>query len=200
MTTESRITELELQVAVARAELALLKAGKAARAAPPAKPIDDRPLISFPQPPAIELPTAEQRERLIEVICRQHPMLQPRYSARWHREEEQELHAGFFTSARFISTLGRTSVDTTKYLSFWTDRCRDWARLVDHNPVGNIGVSLFLAAVAMGVPYQLGNNATGDLPAVGLREHGGEKMTAAGWKQTLQGNVLPPFVPARRFA
>jgi hypothetical protein len=127
-------------------------------------------------------------------------MLHPRYSMRWHDDEERELHAGFFTSARFISTLGRTSVDTTKYLSLWTDRCRDWARLIDHNPVGNIGVSFFLAAVAMSVPYQLGNNAMGVLPAVGLREHGGERMTADGWKQTLQGNVLAPVAPERRFA
>jgi hypothetical protein len=150
--------------------------------------------------PAIELPTAEQCGRLIEVICRKHPMLQPRYSMRWRDDEERELHAGFFTSVRFISTLGRTSVDTTKYVSFWTDQCRDWARLVDHNPVGNIGASFFFAAVAMGVPFQLGNNAMGVLPAVGLREHGGERMTADGWKQTLQGNVLAPTPPERRFA
>jgi hypothetical protein len=40
----------------------------------------------------------------------------------------------------------------------------------------------------------------GILPAVGLREHGGERMTADGWKQTLQGNVLAPVAPERRFA
>jgi hypothetical protein len=198
MSTETRITELESQLAVAQAELAALKAGKAP--APPVKPIDDRPLVSFLQPPAIELPTAEQCRKLIEVISRIYPVLKPRFSMRWHDEEDRELHAGFATSVRFISTLGRTSVETKYYLSVWIDRCQDWARLVDHNPVGNVGAAFFLAAVAMGVPFQLGNNATGDLPAVGLREHGGEKMTAAGWKQTLQGHVLAPVAPERRFA
>jgi hypothetical protein len=45
----------------------------------------------------------------------------------------------------------------------------------------------------MRVPHQLGNNATGDLAAVALCEHGGEKVTSAGWKQTLQGDVLALF-------
>jgi hypothetical protein len=204
MTTESRIAELEAQVAVARAEISAAQAEldglKPRKAAPPVKPVDDRPLISILQPPGIELPTGEQCKQLIDVISRHHLMLQPRYSMRWHLEEARELHAGFATSARFISTLGRTSVDTKYYLSSWVDRTKDWARLVDHNPVGNIGVSFFLAAVAMGVPYQLGNNAMGVLPAVGLREHGGERLMADGWKRTLEGNVLAPTAPERRFA
>jgi hypothetical protein len=193
-----RIAQLEQQAAAITAELAALKAGQAA--ARPVKPVDDRPLVSFLQPPAIELPTAEQCRKLIEIVCRKHPMLKPRFSMRWHDTEESELYAGFFTSVRFISTLGRIPVDTVRYLSFWVDRAKDWARLVDHNPVGNVGISFFLAAIAMGVPFQLGNSATGDLAAVGLREHGGERITADGWKQTLQGNVLAPIIPVRRFA
>jgi hypothetical protein len=195
--------DIKDRIAALEFELAELKkaAGKTPPIVPPqVKPVDDRPLVTVLHPAAIELPTAEQCRKLIEVISRIHPVLKPRFSMRWHDEEEQELHAGFTTSVRFISTLGRTSVDTKYYLSVWIDRCRDFARLVDHNPVGNIGVSFFLAAVAMGVPYQLGNSTTGDLAAVGLREHGGEKITAAGWKQTLQGNVLAPSVPERRFA
>jgi hypothetical protein len=195
-----RLAELEKQAAAITAEIAALKAGKTSPPPPPVKPIDDRPLITVLHPAAIELPTAEQCRKLIEVIGRNHPVLKPHFSMRWHDEEERELHAGFSTSVRFISTLGRTPVDTTRYLSFWTDRCRDWARLIDYNPVGNIGTSFFLAAVAMGVPFQLGNNAMGVLPAVGLREHGGERMTADGWKRTLAGDVLLPTQPDRRFA
>jgi hypothetical protein len=194
-TTEQRISALE-------AVIASLKSGKTVVAPPPqpVKAIADRPLVSVLQPPPIELPTAEQGARLIEVIGREYSMLKPRYSMRWHDDEERELHAGFFTSVRFISTLGCIPADTSKhYVSVWIDRCRDWARLVDHGSVGNVGVSFFLAAVAMGVPYQLGNSATGVLPAVGLREHGGERMTADGWKQTLRGNVMAPSQAARRF-
>ena len=196
MNTEQRIAALEL-------ELAELKkvAGKTPNVPPPAKPVDDRPLVTVLQPPAIELPTAEQCRKLIEVVTRSHPLLLRRYSMRWHDEEERELHAGFFTSVRFIATLGRAAApDGSVYLSHWIDRCRAWSQLLDYTPSGNIGVSFFIAAVAMGVPYQFGNDAMGVLPAVGLREHGGEKVMADGWKQTLQGNVLAPTQPARRFA
>jgi hypothetical protein len=195
-----RLAELESKAASLAAEIAALKAGKVTAPPPPVKPIDDRPLVTILHPLAIELPDAVQCRQLIEIVGRSHSLLQPRYSTKWHREEAFELHAGFATSVRFISTLGRTSVDTTKYLSFWTGLCRDFARLVDYSPIGNVGVSFFLAAIAMRVQYRLGDDALGILPALGLREHGGERMTADGWKQTLQGNVLSPTPPERRFA
>jgi hypothetical protein len=49
-------------------------------------PVDDRPLFTILQPPAIELPTAEQCRKLIETVGRSHPLLQRRYSMRWHDE------------------------------------------------------------------------------------------------------------------
>jgi hypothetical protein len=118
MNVQDRIAALELELAELKKTV-----GKAPHVPPP-QPVkdDDRPLISFPQSPAIELPAAEQCRQLMEAIWRKHPVLQPRYSMRWHDEEERELHAGFFTSARFISTLGRTSVNTTRYLSIFLDR------------------------------------------------------------------------------
>jgi hypothetical protein len=106
-----------------------------------------------------------------------------------------------FTSMRFIAALGRAaSPDTSVYLSHWVDRCQDWASLVDISPIGSVGRAFFSAAVASGVCYQLGNNATGDLPAVGLKLHGGTPATSDGWKRTLGGDVLLPTQPARRFA
>jgi hypothetical protein len=196
MTTD-RIQQLEDQVARLQSEIAILRGDKPTVVP---HPIDDRPLLTILQPPAIELPAAEQCRKLIEIVGRSHPLLQRRYSMRWHDEEDRELHAGFFTSVRFIATLGRAAApDGSVYLSHWIDRCRDWTRLLDCTPSGNIGVSFFLAAVAMGVPYQFGNDAMGVLPAVGLRLHGGERMTSDGWKQALAGNVLAPTLLARRF-
>ena len=117
----------------------------------------------------IELPDASQCRRLVEAVCRTHARLAPRYSMWWHLEEERELYDGFATSVRYIATLGRTSTpDHRHHLSYWVDACQDWARLNNIAPVGNVGRSFFLAAIAMRVPYQLGNHAMGNLPAVGL--------------------------------
>jgi len=113
----------------------------------------------------------------------------------------RELYDGFATSVKYIATLGRMSApDNRHYLSYWVDACQIWARLNNIAPFGNVGASFFLAAIAMGVPYQLGNHAMGVLPAVGLREHGGERMTADGWKRSLAGDVLLPTQPERRFS
>jgi hypothetical protein len=74
MSTESRIAEIEAKISSAQAELAALKAGKNdARAAPLVATMLDRPLITFPQPPAIALPTADQCRQLIEAVWRKHP-------------------------------------------------------------------------------------------------------------------------------
>lgn len=193
MNIHDRISALET-------ELRDLKQLAAKDTAPP-KPKDlDRPLISFPQPLSIELPDAGQQRKLVEIISDRHPRLRPRYSMKWFDQDELEFFAGFLTSMRFISTLGRAaSVDTTRYLSFWTDQCKDWARLNEVSPIGNVGASFYIAAIAMRVPYVLGDNALGNVPSLGLKQRGGLLITADDWKTSLAGGVAPP-VQARRYA
>jgi hypothetical protein len=66
---------------------------KAGNAAPP-KPIEPpRPIITHPQPVGIELPTADQCNRLVEVITRRYPALTPRFTRKWADLEEDEFRA-----------------------------------------------------------------------------------------------------------
>jgi hypothetical protein len=82
----------------------------------------------------------------------------------------------------------------------WVEETKDWLRL--HRPAhrGNIGAGFLAAVIAHGdVPYTVGDEQRGIVWAVGLTLFGG-KLASDAWRRVLDGQLMTPVAPERRFA
>jgi hypothetical protein len=85
-------------------------------------------------------------------------------------------------------------------VNFWSSECRDWLAL--HRPAhrGNIGAGFLAAVLAHGdIPYTVGDENHGVVWSVGVTPFGGKLATDA-WRRVLDGQLLAPVAPERRFA
>jgi hypothetical protein len=100
-----------------------------------------------------------------------------------------------------LGYIGRTvAPDQRHYVDFWSSECRDWLRL--HRPAhcGNVGAGFLAAAIAHGdICFTPSDEQRGIVWAVGLTAHGGTKASDA-WRRVLDGKLMAPTPPERRFA
>jgi hypothetical protein len=197
MNTEQRISMLE-------AELAELKAAKVARPSQPQPhPAKDEGLrITYlVEPSSFVRPTQNELHKLHDVVLAKYSQFSPHLSSRWASQEKQEYFDGFEWAFERLGYIGRSATpDHKHYVDFWSGECRDWLRL--HRPAhcGNIGAGFLAAVVAHGdIPYTVGDEARGIVWAVGLTSFGGTKASDA-WRRVLDGKLMVPVAPERRFA
>jgi hypothetical protein len=205
MKMTDRLGELEAQAAAITAEIAKLKAATATAPPPPPRPPrDEGPrIVLLEERTTFVRPTLNELRKLYEIVCSKYPQFTSREpsGSRWAADEAREYFDGFVWSFERLGHIGRTATpDHKHYADFWSSECRDWLRL--HRPahVGNIGAGFLAAAIAHGdIPYTVGDLDRGIVWAVGLTAHGGTKASDA-WKRVLDGNLLAPVAPVRRFA
>jgi len=195
MDTEQRIAALE-------AEIAALKAGKAARFAPP-QPVKDEGvrIVQIVEPSNFVRPTEKELRRLYDVVVGKYPQLAPRLSARWEHEQRQEHFDGFIWSFERLGYIGRTAMpDTKHYANFWISECQDWLRQFRPSHHGSIGAGFLAAVIAHGdICFTPGDENRGVVWTIGVTPFGGAKATDA-WRKVLNGQLMAPVAPERRFA
>jgi hypothetical protein len=199
--TDDRIAALEQKIAEAQLELQALKAGKAP---PPPPPRDEGPrIVLLEERTTFVRPTLNELRKLYEIVCSKYPQFTSREpsTSRFADDNAREYFEGFTWAFERLGYIGRSATpDHKHYVDFWSAECRDWLRL--HRPahVGNIGAGFLAAVVAHGdVPYTVGDEQRGIVWAVGLTSFGGTKATDA-WRRVLDGKLMAPVVPERRFA
>jgi hypothetical protein len=213
VSTETRITELESKLAVAQAEIAVTQAEIAAITAEldglkprkaPAPPVDDQPgvrIMQIVEPSSFVRPTEKELRKLYDVVLARYPQLAPRLTARWADDERREHYDGYVWSFERCGYLGRLGApDTRRYVNHWIAEAKDWLAL--HRPAhrGNIGAGFLHACLAHGdIPYTPGDENRGVVWAVGVTPYGGAKATDA-WRRVLDGQLMAPTPPERRFA
>jgi hypothetical protein len=194
---EARIAALEL-------EFAELK--KAAGKTPPTpqQPVQDEGvrITLVEERTTFVRPTLGELRKLHEIVCSKYPQFRPRSSpARFADQEAEEFFQGFEWAFERLGNIGRIAApDNRRYIGHWTEEARDWLRL--HRPThrGNIGAGFLAACVAHGdIPYVVGDADQGVVWTVGLTSFGG-RQAADAWRKVLDGQLMVPTPPERRFA
>lgn len=188
-----RIAMLEAQAAALAAEIAALKAGKAAKPAP--QPIEEggiRVVELLTETSA--LPTHAEMKKLFATVRNFSPgKLDDKY-------DPDKPFRGFCAAFRWLANQGRTELPNKKYaISYWLDCCHTWLRQRDviANDVG--GNELVLAVLAAGdVCYVRGDLSVGCVWELGLHEYYKRGRPASdAWRNVMAtGNVLTPTRPA----
>jgi hypothetical protein len=196
-----RLAQLEQQAAAITAEIAAIKAGKTSPSQPP---INDRPgvrITELVEPSSFVRPTNKELRQLYDTVLARYPQLGPRLSARWADDERQEHFDGFTWSFESLGYIGRTAMpDTKHYVNFWVSETQDWLRLHRPQHRGNVGAGFLCATIAHGdICFTPGNSQQGVVWAVGLTSFGG-KLASDAWRRVLDGKLLAPVAPERRFA
>lgn len=192
---------VEQQAAAITAEIAAIKAGN--KPVPP-PPIDDRAGVHITQivePSSFVRPTEKELRCLYDIVLAKYPRLGPRLSSRSADQEKEEYFDGFIWSFERLGYIGRLGApDTRRYVNHWVEETKDWLRL--HRPAhrGNIGAGFLAAVLAHGdIAYTVGDENRGVVWSIGVTPYGGKQATDA-WKRVLDGKLLTPVAPERRFA
>jgi hypothetical protein len=185
-----RIAELEAQAAKLAAEIAALKAGKAA---PPPSPPKDEVRVLQILDERRDLPNLDQMRKLFDIVR--------------HRVPEQKTHdpdrpfRGFCAAARYVANCGRIAAPNNKYsLGWWLDDMTHWLRQRDAMTIDITSSSFIAAVLASGdilfVPHDADLGRVWEF-AIVPPHHGGEPATEA-WKRVVEtGVVIRPSQPAR---
>jgi hypothetical protein len=202
-TTNQRIAALEAELAALEAKLAALK-GAGKPPVPPPQPVKDEGVrvMIIEERTTFVRPTLGELRKLYEIVCSKYPQFRPRSSpARFADQDEEEFFAGFEWAFERIGHIGRAGApDTRRYVGHWIEETKDWLRL--HRPAhrGNVGGGFLAAVIAHGdVPYIVGDEDRGVVWSIGVTPFGGKLATDA-WRKVLDGQLLAPVPPERRFA
>lgn len=143
---------------------------------------------------AIELPDAEQRAALAQIVIGRYKFLGPDVSGRWAESNRADWERQFESSLLTVAAFGRGEVDTKTAIQAWIDRAEDYLRSRPvAPPTTTLALPAFMAAcLVMGVkhtldprhwPYDLNLN----LCAEGM----GTKASSSSWKSVLGTKRLP---------
>jgi hypothetical protein len=197
-----RLAELEAQAATLNIEIAKLRAERPAP--PPTQPPKDEGprIVLLEERTTFVRPTLGDLRKLYGIVCNKYPQFRPRWSpARFADQDEDEFFAGFEWSFERLGNLGRLGApDTRRYVNHWVEETKDWLRL--HRPAhrGNIGAGFLAAVLAHGdIAYTVGDADRGVVWSIGVTPYGG-KLASDAWKLVLDGKLLAPVAPERRFA
>jgi hypothetical protein len=189
-----RLAQLEVKAATLAAEIAALKAGKAAPVPPPPK--DEVRILQLLDERSDGMPSLDQMRKLFDIVR--------------HRVPEQKSHdpdagfRGFLSAFRFVSNCWRIAVPNSKYsITWWCDGMKMWLRERNAMVSDVAGSSFISACLASGdVLYTPHDSTLGHVWEFGLVPpgHGGGKPASDAWKLVLNGSVLAPSQPARRMA
>jgi hypothetical protein len=198
MTDQQRLAALEQQAAKLNAEIAALKAGKAAPLSPPPK--DEGVRIGPVLAERVDgMPDLREMERLYAAVRN----LSPWPQALVDRYDDGRPFRAFSVSFRWLMNVPRADRPNGKVaLSYWLETCRAWLRARNAMTADLNANALILATFAVGdVCYCPADPQLGVTWEIGLLEFGGRPASPDAWKRILaQGAaaVLPPSAPARR--
>jgi hypothetical protein len=199
MTTD-RLAQLEAQAATLNAEIAALKAGRAAPPPPPPKDEGAR-VVPILAERTDGMPSLKELERLYAAVRN----LSPWPEALVDRYDDGRPFRAFSVSFRWLMNVPRSDRPNGKVaLSYWLDTCRTWLR-ARNAMTSDLNVNaLILACYACGdVAYCPADPQLGVTWEIGILEYGGRPADPAAWRRILTGGasaILPPSSPARRMA
>jgi hypothetical protein len=190
-----RIAALETKIAEAQAELAALKAE---RPAPPSqvKEVREVSIRAVLDERNTDLPNLADLRKLYAVVK--------------HRVPETKTHdpdagfRGFLAAFRYVSNCGRIAAPNGKLgIGYWLDDMKGWLRQRDAMTMDVTGASFVAATIAAGdIQYVPHDSMMGHVWEFGIvpPNHGGKPASPDAWRKVLDGSVLAPVAPERRFA
>jgi hypothetical protein len=177
-TDRERITLLETELAELKSRLPPEKK--------PAPIVEDEGVrVTYSRRAPIELPTRDECEKLIAIVFRTYPQLDPEFTREWDRRQ----YVDGFTSALWrIAYWGR--VEKLQRASDLAIEASTYVRTTrPGDAVGDVSGAFLVAAIAAGdVKFSVGNSALGAPWKVGLGYHGEPARPA--WKEILQRGSL----------
>ena len=188
-----RLAQLELQAAALASEIAALKAGKAA---PPPPPRDEGVRIVEVLDERGDLPNLAELRKLYAVVKHRVPEVRG--------NDPDAAFRGFADAYRYVSNCGRIAAPNGKLgIGYWMDDMKGWLRRRNAMTIDVTGSSFICAVLAAGdilyVPHDSNLGYTWEFGIV-PPNHGGKPADANGWRKVLDGSILAPSQPARRFA
>lgn len=196
-----RIQQLEDQVARLQSEIATLRGNKPTVVPPPVDRAGVR-VTQLVEPSSFIRPTRKELSELLAVVVAKYPKLGPPKTMLGRNDglEAEDFAAGFEWAFERLGFIGRAAVpDTKHYVGHWVEECKEWLRL--HRPAhrGSVGAAFLCAAIAhRDIPYTVGDEQRGIVWSIGVTTHGGTKASDA-WRKVLNGDLMPPVMPERRY-
>jgi hypothetical protein len=196
------------RIAVLERELAALKATEPLVDLPRPQPVDpaDRPgprIVLLQEQTKFVKPTAGELRELYTIVIGRYSRLgafrdvtNPIGSV-----SPDEHFTGFTSAFERLGFIGRApQPDTKHYVSHWATEAQDWLKVHRPGYHGAVGGGFLAAVLAHGdIPYIVGDGARGVVWSIGLTTYGGT-MAADKWKRVLEGQLMTPVMPARRYA
>jgi hypothetical protein len=196
MMTDARIAALEAKINAAQAELQALKAGKAA----PPSPVNHRDVREVSVVEVLDertnLPNLDRMRKLFSIVRHKVPQV--------NGADDDAAFRGFAGAYRYVANCGRLAVPNGKLgLGYFMDDMKQWLRARNAMTIDITGASFIAAVLASGdilyVPHNGDLGHTWEFSLV-PPNHGGKPADANGWRKVLDGSILAPSQPARRFA
>ena len=144
--------------------------------------------VTFSRRAPIELPSRDECEKLIEIVFRKYPQLDPKFDREWDRKQYVD---GFASALWRIAYWGR--VEKFHRASDLAIEANQYVRETrSGDAVGDVSGAFLVAAIAAGdVKFSTGNSALGMPWKVALGFHGEPARPA--WKEVLSRGF--PRVP-----
>jgi hypothetical protein len=192
--TNNRLVELEAMAASLAAEIAALKAGRAAP--PPQPPRDEVRVVELHNERLDGMPNLAELKKLYAVVKNLVPEVKS--------HDPDAGFRGFAGAYRFVSNCPRLPAPNSRVaLSWWLEGMTAWMRARNAMTRDITGSSFIAAVMANGdVLYTPHNGTLGHVWEFGLVLPGqsGGKPASDAWRRVLDGSVLAPSQPARRMA
>ena len=181
-----------LEIAVAELQ------GKSAKRVP-APVIDEGAKITYLPAFSGPVPTDSEFDQLLKVVTDRFSMLRfEPASTRFAADDLRDDRDGFVAAFKWVQTLGRTELITTKFApTYWVDKAELYRRNRELPGTCRRG-SLLAAVIATGdVAYSIDQYP--HVFAVGLNVLGaaGKPASADGWSRVLAGRILDPVVVSK---
>ena len=192
---ERRIQALECQIAELKGQPIPARVAAVA-------PVQEGPRIFNPVP-SVSMPTPSELEKLLDIVLRQFPALDPQFRGRFADTDRDDFVAGFRSASYAIQTWHRIDTpDMKRSVTSWIDLAEEIARL--RGMSARIRLANFIAAVlaAGDIPHDFQGALSSSVHfglAVG-ESAGSQRANLAAWRRVLAegGNVI--VKPTRSFA